>query len=148
MAQVSKYPVSKAVYERILEVFFRVFVRINTKDEAEEFIKDFLTPTEQIMLAKRLAVAFLLEKNYDFRTIGRILKVSLTTIARVNLMRKYGGQGYHRMIAKLLQEEKVKDFLFRVSEAMSGQLSKSRKGGEVWRYLHKELEKRRKEKPF
>ena len=110
MTQVSKYPISKTVYERILEVFFKVFMRINTKTEAEEFIKDFLTPTEQIMLAKRLAIAFLLEKNYDFRTIGRILRVSLTTIARVNLMRKYGDQGYQRMIGKLLQEEKVKDF--------------------------------------
>lgn len=148
MTQVSKYPISKAIYERILEIFFKVFVRIKTKNEAEQFIKDFLTPTEQIMLAKRLAIAFLLEKNYDFRTISRILRVSLTTIARVNLMRKYGDQGYQRMIKGMLREEKMKEFFLKVGEATSEQLGKSVKGGDAWRYLHKELEKKRKEKPF
>lgn len=148
MAQVSKYPISNAVYERILDIFFKTLIKIKTKSEANQFIKDFLTPTEQIMLSKRLAIAFLLEKEYDFRSISKILRVSLGTIASVNLMRKHGGQGYQKMIGKLLREEKVKDFLIQVSEVASGQLGRSRKGGGAWRYLHKELEKKGKRKPF
>lgn len=148
MAQVSKYPISKAVYERIVEIFFKVLVDIETKSEASQFIKDFLTPTEQIMLAKRLAIAFLLEKDYDYRTISKILRVSLPTVARVNLIRKYGGQGYQRMIKKLLREEKVKDFLLKVGEALSGDLGKGGKGSGAWRYLHQELKKKRKKKSF
>mgnify|MGYP001091227409 CR=1 FL=1 len=148
MAQVSKYPISKAVYERILDVFFKTLIEIRTKSEANQFINDFLTPTEQIMLSKRLAIAFLLEKEYDFRSISKILRVSLTTIASVNLIRKYGGRGYQKMIGKLLREEKVKDFLSQVAETINGKMGKSRKGGEAWRYLHKELEKKGKKKPF
>jgi len=148
MAQVSKYPISNTVYERILEIFFKSLVGIETKDEAQRFVKDFLTPTEQIMLAKRLAIAFLLEKEYDFRTIIRILRVSMATVARVNLVRKYGGQGYQRMIGKLLREEKVKDFLLRVSEVLTGTVGSKEKGSGAWRYLHQEIKRKRKEKPF
>lgn len=149
MAQVSKYPISDKVYKRILEIFFKTFVEIKTKGEAKQFMEDFLTPTEQIMLAKRLAIAFLLEKDYDFRTISKILRVSTTTIARVNLMRKYGGQGYQRMIKKLLREEKIKDFLLQVGESIAEVAGKGRgKGTGSWRYLRKELEKKRGEKPF
>lgn len=148
MAQVSKYPISNEVYERILDIFFKTLIEIRTKNEANQFIKDFLTPTEQIMLAKRLAIAFLLEKDYDHRMIAKILRVSSGTIARVNLVKKYGGEGYQKMIGKLLREEKVKDFLVQVTQAVSGEFGKSRKGGEAWRYLHKELEKKRKKKPF
>ncbi len=150
MAQVSKYPISNKVYERILEVFLKTLVKIESKDEANQFIKDFLTPVEQIMLSKRLAIAFLLEKDYDYRTIRRILRVSGATIARVNLMRKYGGQGYQKMINKLLREEKVNDFLLRVGEVLTGIPVKGAKGGSEWRYLHYELKKKRSErkKPF
>jgi uncharacterized protein YerC len=150
VTQISKYPISTQVYERILDVFLKVLVKIESKDEANQFIKDFLTPTEQVMLSKRLAIAFLLEKDYDYRTISRILRVSLTTVARVNLMRKYGGQGYERMIRKLLREEKVKDFLLRVGEVLSGIPVKGAKGGSEWRYLHYEIKKKRRErkKPF
>jgi len=150
MTQISKYPVSNQVYERILEIFYKSLVEIKSKDEGKKFIKDFLTPTEQVMLAKRLAIAFLLEKDYDFRTIGKILRVSLTTIARVNLLRKYGGQGYSQMIKKLLKEERVKDFLLKVGESLSGIVSKGEKGSGAWRYLNQEIKKKqfKNKKPF
>lgn len=148
MTQVSRYPISKAVYERILEIFLGILVRIKTKKEAQRFLEDLLTPTEQVMLAKRLAIAFLLEKDYDHRTITKVLRVSSGTIARVNLVKKYGGEGYQKMISKLMRDERMKDFLFKVGEALSGQFGKSSKGGSTWRYLHKEIEKKRKEKPL
>jgi TrpR-related protein YerC/YecD len=148
MAQISKYPISKKVYERILDIFFKTLVDIKTRNEANQFIKDFLTPTEQIMLAKRLAIAFLLEKDYDYRTISKILRVSLPTIASVNLIRKYGGQGYKKMIGRLLREEEVKDFLLKVGETLTGVVGKDEKGSGIWRYLKQEIEKKRREKPF
>lgn len=148
MTQVSKYPISNDVYERISEIFFKVLICIGTKSEASNFIKDFLTPTEQIMLAKRLAIVFLLERGYDYRSIGRVLRVSLPTVARVNLMRKYGSQGYQTMIKKLLREEQIKDFLLKVGEALTEVVGKGGKGSGLWRYLHQELKRKRGEKPF
>jgi len=148
MTQISKYPVSKTVYKRILEIFLDVFVKIKTKREAEQFLKDFLTPTERVMLAKRLAIAFLLEKGYDHRTIVKLLRVSSGTVARVNFIRKYGGEGYQKMIAKLMKEEQIENFLLSIAKAISTLGSVGGKGSSGWRYLRQEIEKKKKEKPF
>lgn len=148
MTQISRYPISKAVYERIVEVFFGILVRIKTKKEARQFLEDFLTPTEQVMLTKRLAIAFLLEKSYDHRTIAKVLRVSSGTIARVNLVKKYGGDGYQKMIGKLMRDELIEDFLLGVAQAISALGGLGGKGSGSWRYLHREIEKKRKEKTF
>ncbi|PIU03766.1 hypothetical protein COT44_01260 [Candidatus Shapirobacteria bacterium CG08_land_8_20_14_0_20_39_18] len=148
MTQVSKYPISDKVYQRIVEIFFKSLAQMGTGTEAKEFIRDFLSPTERVMLAKRLTVAFLLEKNYDFRTISHVLRVSLSTVARVNLARKYGTSGYKRVIEKILREEKVKDFFLEMTEGLSDVAGQGRMGSGGWRYLSQEIKKKRKEKPF
>lgn len=148
MTQVSKCPISSKIYERIIEIFFKSLTEIKTNDESRQFVRELLTPTEQIMLAKRLAIAFLLEKNYDFRAISKILRVSLTTVARVNLARKYGGEGYKRMMKKILHEEQVNDFPLKVGEVLTGMAGQGGKGSGAWRYLHQELKKKRRQKPF
>ncbi len=147
MTQISKYPITDNVYQRILDIFFKSLVEIQTGDEAKQFIKDFLSPTEQIMLSKRLAIAFLLEKKYEFRQISRILRVSLSTVAKVSMMRKYGGEGYQKIINKILKEEQVKDFLAKVGESLTEVVSKG-KGSGTWRYLNQELKTKRQSKPF
>ena len=147
MTQISKYPITDNVYQRILDIFFKSLVEIKTGDEAKQFIKDFLSPTEQIMLSKRLAIAFLLEKKYEFRQISRILRVSLTTVAKVSMMRKYGGEGYQKIINKILREEQVKDFLEKVGESLTEVVSKG-KGSATWRYLNQELKTKRQSRPF
>jgi len=148
MTQVSKYPISDIVYKRIFEIFSKSLVKIESKNEASQFIEDFLTPSEQVMLAKRLAIAFLLDKGYDFREIHKILRVSFTTINRVKLMKKIGGGGYQKIINKLLTEEQVKDFILRVGEMVTTEFGRVGTGKGAWRYLHHELEKRRRSKPF
>lgn len=147
MTQISKYPISDKIYQRILEIFLKSLVKIETNDEAQQFIKDFLSPTEQIMLAKRLAIAFLLEQNYEFREISKILRVSLATVARVSLMRKIGGVGYQKIIHKLLNEEQLKEFLSNIAENLTGLMS-SGKGSTTWRYLNQELKNKKQSKPF
>ncbi len=147
MTQVSKYPITDSIYRRITEIFTKSLVKVTTDDEATQFIDDFLSPTEKIMLAKRLAIAFLLEKGYEFREITKVLRVSLATVARVSLMRKVGGKGYQKIINRLLREEEVKDFLSKIGEALTG-LVESGKGSTTWRYLHYELKRKRTEKPF
>lgn len=150
MTQVSKYPVSEKIIERIFEIFLGTFVKINNKEEADQFISDFFTPTEKIMLAKRLAIAFLLEKNYDYRTIRQILKVSGTTIASVNTARQYGSKGYKTIINKIIREEKLVNLLEETISNLLSFPSKAGKGQGVWRYLKGEIEKQKKKnkKPF
>lgn len=144
MSQVSKYPLSKEIADRIFEIFLKTLVKIKKKDEAGEFISDLLTPTEKVMLAKRLAIAFLLEKDYDYRTIQRVIRVSAPTITSVNIARQYGSRGYRKLITQIIKEEKLEEFF---GEAVGKLLSipaQSGKGSGVWRYLKQEVEKQKK----
>lgn len=110
MSQVSKYPISKHIADRIFDVFLKTLVEIKNKEEADQFISNLLTPTEKIVLAKRLAIAFLLEKGYGYRTIQKIIRVSAPTITTVSIARQYGSKGYKKLISKILREERLVDF--------------------------------------
>jgi len=148
MSQVSKYPVSPKVYERIFEILFQAAVKIKNKKEAEEFFNDILSPTEKIMLAKRISIALLLVKKYDYRAIRRILHVSSPTIADVSASLRYTGKGYKQIVEKLLEEEAIKDFLLSVVEGIASLGSVGGKGSGDWRQLKIAIRKRRREKQF
>lgn len=143
MSQVSKYPISKEIADRIFEIFIKALVKISQEKEADEFISDLLTPTEKVMLAKRLAIAFLLEKGYDYRTIQRIIRVSSPTITSVNTALRYGSRGYKKLVSEIIKEEKVAQYF---SQAVSKFLSIPAQGGVgsgLWRYLKQEVDKQR-----
>lgn len=94
MTQISKYPISKAIEKRIFEIFFGTIVNLKNSNDVASFLEDFLTPTEKMMLAKRLAVAVMLAKGYDYREIKKTLRVSFQMVANVSLWLKYKGKGY------------------------------------------------------
>lgn len=150
MTQVSKYPISKAIADRIFEVFLKAIVDIRSKEEADQFISDLLTPTEKVMLAKRLAIAFLLEKGYEYRTIQKIIRVSAPTITAVNIARQYGSKGYKKLIRKILKEEKLMKLLDEAITKLLAMPAGLEKGRGVWSYLKGEVEKQKKQrkKPF
>lgn len=102
------------------------------------------------MLAKRLAIAFLLEKSYDYRQIANVLRVSSPTISAVNLTRQYGTDGYRKAIEKILKEEKINEFLENVVEKLLAAPATATKGGALWKYLRDEVKKDREKhrKPF
>lgn len=66
MTQVSKYPVHRDVEKRMFEIFKTTISNLKHSEEIEDFLEDFLSPVEKIMLAKRLAIAVLLAKNYTY----------------------------------------------------------------------------------
>ncbi len=148
MTQVSKYPISKEIADRIFEIFSKAIVGIHEKSEVEEFLDNLLSPIERIMLAKRLAIALLLEKEYDHRQICKILRVSLSTVVSVNHARTYGGNGYSHVIHRILKEEKVDQIITKLGLSLVSLPAKATKGGGAWRYLKQEMEKKTKTKGF
>lgn len=144
MTQVSKYPISKDVADRIFELFLKTLIEIKNKEEAEQFISDLLTPTEKVMLAKRLAIAFLLEKGYDYRSIQQVIKVSAPTIASVNAARQYGSKGYGILITKIMKEEKLLNLFENAITTLLSAPSTLEKGKGVWSYLKQQTETERK----
>jgi len=148
MPQISKRPLSRIIYERIFKIFIEVIVDIKDKKESEDFLKDFLTPTERIMLAKRLTIAILLSKNYDYDTIHKVLHVSNTTISSVNNYIKFSGEGYRKVIDKFLKKEAIKDLLSSIVEDVASLGSIGGKGSYVWKTVKKIVQENKRKKPF
>ncbi len=140
MTQVSKYPLPQDLTDRVFEIFLKTFVHIKNRDDADQFLSDLLTPTEKVMLSKRLAIAFLLQKGYDFRKIQRIMRVSAPTVASVNSALRYGSKGYKKLIEKIIKEESFGDLFEESIAKLLSIPAKAGKGGEVWRYLKRDVE--------
>lgn len=147
MTQISKYPISKDVYDRIFDIFLKTISGLTSRQITENFLKEFLTPTEQVMLAKRLAISFLIAKGYDYREISKILRVSTGTVARVAFPYKQGK--YFRMaIGKLLNDEKIEEFFQGIGETVAELFSIGGSKSGSWRYLKEEVRNKKENKVF
>ncbi len=147
MARISKYPILKEVYEKIFDLFLETFLQLRSKKRVANFFDEFLTPTEQIMLAKRMAISLLLAKNYNYQDISDILKVSNGTIAEVSMQYWYGK--YLKSVAlQLAEKDELKDFWLDVAEMVTSVGMVGRKGTGGWRYLNNEIKKRQQKNPF
>lgn len=118
MTQVSKYPLSKLVEEQMFELIWQTVADLKTKENAQKFLYDLLTPTERIMLAKRLAIALLLTKSESYVTIKRTLKVSTSTIVLISNWLKTEGEGFRMAIEKILAQQAWDDFWGNLEEKL------------------------------
>jgi uncharacterized protein YerC len=118
MAQVSKYPIQKEVYDEIFDTFLQTIAKLNTKSAVLEFFNEFLTPTERIMFSKRLAAGLLIAEGYDYREISNLLKMSSATISVFSSFYKYGN-GYKKVIDKLKLDKEISEFLRNIAEKIS-----------------------------
>ena len=118
---------AKEIEKRVFELFLEAVAEVKTKGQVEIFLKTLLSPTEKIMLAKRLAIAFLLYKGYGQRVISGWLKVSLTTVNHVSLIFKTEGAGYQLVIDKIVRSEKLAEFWQKI-EGFIGEILPPPKG--------------------
>lgn len=146
MAQVSKYPISKDVADRIFDVFIKSLIKVKNSRDAHNLANDLFSPVERIMLAKRLSIAFLLMKGYEYREISKLLRVSLTTIASVNSSLRYGHDGYKTILERIAKEENLEEFFLNVAEKSLTLPAKAPTGGGSWRYLLEEVRKSQRKK--
>lgn len=146
MTQVSRYPIAKDVESRIFEVLTDVIAKLQNSSEINDFLEDFLSPVEKIMLAKRLSIAVLLAKGYDYRQIQSILRVTPPTVAAVNVSLKYTGKGYRKVVEKILAEEKMGEFWNKVDDILSEISGLVPPKGRDWSYWRKEKEEKKRSK--
>jgi len=123
VTQISKNPLPKHLETQMLSLFRLALVNIDSEKTAAELLDDLLSPTEKIMLGKRLSIAFLLDQGCDQRTIHTILHVSVTTVNNVNYWLQQKGNGYRRAIRMIRREEKWVKFFDKLESALRGFLS-------------------------
>lgn len=143
MAQVSKRPLRKEIYDQIFGLLPRILTESYSRDEAIKLLNDLLTPTEKIVLAKRLAIALLLAKEYGYEQIKEILCVSMPTVAMVNSNLKYKGEGYRHFVNRVLREQKIKKLLEKIEDLVMGVGASGGKGSGAWRDLRRRIRDKR-----
>jgi uncharacterized protein YerC len=102
MPHVSKHRVKKNIFKKIQLSLIDVFMVAGSKYDTARLIGDLLTPTEKIMLAKRIAIILMLNEGYSFKAIERTLKITPATVLRFWKMKKKGKFNY-------LTEKKIKE---------------------------------------
>ena len=117
MTQVSRRYLNPKVEQQIFDTFVESFTSLDSKEKASNFLYDLLSPVEQTMLGKRLAIAYMLMNNYTQRTIADTLKVSQATVTKVNGMVK-AGYGYRNIIDHMLKKEAVVAFFDTLEEKL------------------------------
>lgn len=91
MAHVSKRKLSENTRGLIDSSLLWIFSRLNGK-ESNWVLESLLTPTERIMLAKRLGILFLLKEDREETVIAETLKVTQGTVSRIKLQHKLVSQ--------------------------------------------------------
>ena len=108
MSQVSKRKLGKDFEEEVYSVFWNTVGKITKAEEVNLFFTDLFTSTERVNFTKRLAIAILLYKNYQWESISDLLKVSFGTIAKI--ANKKGSAGFNVFIKKLEKDANWQKF--------------------------------------
>lgn len=106
MPHVSQNPLSREMQDSLTKTLRLILTKIHKAEEMQAFLLFFLTPTEQVMLAKRLAVMVFLQEGYDDAYISDVLHVTRVTVGRLRLLLEARGEGF-AIAQKVLQNEKL-----------------------------------------
>lgn len=141
MSQVSKNQLNNKIYEQIFLLFPKFLYRMSKKGHENDLINAFFTHTEKIVFAKRIAIAFMLNKGYNYRTISQKIKVSTSTILRVADSLKENSATIKQELNLIASEDAFVNFLNNLGYQMSKLLPPKGRNWSSWR-MNVEKEKR------
>ncbi|MDO8486807.1 MAG: Trp family transcriptional regulator [Candidatus Curtissbacteria bacterium] len=132
MGRVSKRKINPQIEERIFEIFRDYLATLKTPLGIKEFLQSLLSNTEQVMLSKRLAIAVLLARGFNYEEIDETLKVSKSTVGMVHRQISTGAQGYQKAIKHVLAQEKNQKFWNNLEELLIQLSPQKMYGSSAW----------------
>ncbi len=84
--------------KKYLGDFYEIISKLRGYEEVREFFRDLLSLSEIVMLSKRVQIAKMILRGYDYDYIKNQLKVGESNIARVERWFNYGGGGYRKKL--------------------------------------------------
>jgi len=131
MPQVSKKLLARKIEIRMFTVLEKAVADLKSGDDIKNFLDDLLTSTEKVMLAKRLAIAVLLAKDYNYRQICDVLKLSSNTVTSVLKHQVINGRGYAAVVKKILRDESSTEFFLNLEKTISKLISHPARHGSI-----------------
>lgn len=142
MPKVSQNPLSSEMRQEITGALIRTLAKIDDDNLLRRFLDDLLTPTEKLMLAKRLMVAVLLQRGYSYGAVCQALKMSKTTVHLIQRDLVKSGDGYRKVFDRFFKESKgqrilnaIERFLNAVTLPVKGSPSSMRR----WKHALRKL---------
>lgn len=118
MPRASKRKLSQEIALEIDNEFVNLISTLNTTHETSEFLINFLTDEEKMMLSKRLMLHLMLEKHYSTSNIERILLMSRDTVGKHKKSWITGGLTYRQVLQKLIKKKNTKEALKKVESKL------------------------------
>lgn len=103
MTRVSKRLIKDSEFKKVFDKFIDILYLSKSKKETFLFIREFFSPTERIMFAKRIGIICMVIDEIPDRTIADSLSVSTSTVGRV--IEKYE-KGEYKYLSSLIKNNK------------------------------------------
>lgn len=104
MAKVKSYQIDPREKYRITNDFFEIISNLKSKKEIIDFFLGLLTPSEAVMMARRIQVAKMIIEGKGYDEITKKLKVSCQTITKIEHWLHDKGEEYDIWITRCLSE--------------------------------------------
>lgn len=108
--QISQRKIDQEIETLMFGLLLDTFALFNSTKKVDRFLGDILTDTERVVIAKRLAIALMIMKNYGYNQICSTLKVSPPTVAKVKTWLQYKGNGFRQVLKEMGEHEDLEGF--------------------------------------
>lgn len=129
MSKVKVYSIDKKEKSYIIDELFEVLSGLKTKQEIIDFLMDLLTPSEVLMVGRRIQIAKMLVAGESYEIIQKKLRVSHMTISKIEHWLKED-ENKNKFIS-----EKVR----RIVKRKSNEGVKTKNGNGLNKYAHHRL---------
>jgi uncharacterized protein YerC len=109
MPQVSRIKLDKKAEDQLVKTLELVLAKLSREEEMKDFLLSLLTPTERIMLAKRLAMTILINEGLSDSNISSSLNLTRATISKMRLFLEVRGEGFKHALRKLENEKAMQE---------------------------------------
>lgn len=147
MSQVSKHKLNPQTYAKIFSLFPQFLNRLSRKGKEQILINALFSQTEQTVIAKRIAIAFMLTKGYTYHQIMSQIKVSLGTVAKIAALTKNADEIFAKELQSIAKEEQFVGFLNTIGYKLETALPPKGGNWSAWRRKIEEA-KRNSREPF
>lgn len=141
MPKVSRNPLSREMQQEMMRAFIQTLVKISDDALLRRFLDDLLSPTEKLMLSKRLMAAVLLQRGYSSGAVCTALKMSKTTVWLIQRELVKSGDGYRTVFERFFREsrgQRILDAIERFLDAITLPVKGSRSSMRRWkRAIHR-----------
>lgn len=107
MPQVSRNELDPKTEKELSDSLTFIFSSIDQKQPMEDFLSALLTPTEKVMLAKRLAVVIYINEGLNDTEITDALHLTRMTVAKLRYYYEARGQGFKHALTALEKKKRL-----------------------------------------